>query len=309
MRRDLDGLQVIAHALTGLRWSPHKELRVDAGVRFDLIHIKVTDHLQDDTSGQGTLPVVSPRFTTRWRPYQTWSLFFAYGRGYRPPEARAFSSFEASRTGIGEEIFVGADPIATVSDALELGTRWDPVDWLGVNLSGFATFIERESIFDHVSGLSLELNGTQRLGGELVLSSTPLPWLTLSADLTLVDASFTESGNRVPMAPWLVSGMRATVTHDSGFRAGFRVLTVAPRPLPHGATGATLVMTDATLGYRWRALRLDLELENILNRQLREGEYHYASHWQPGEPASQIPVLHTTAGSPFNARLTLGVLF
>ena len=68
-------------------------------------------------------------------------------------------------------------------------------------------------------------------------------------------------------------------------------------------------MTDATLGYHWRWLRLDLEVENVLNQQLREGEYHYASHWRPDEPASEIPVLHTTAGPPLNARLTLGVLF
>ena len=60
----------------------------------------------------------------------------------------------------------------------------------------------------------------------------------------------------MPRAPWLVLGVRAIATHESGLRAGLRVLTLAPRPLPHGATGATLVMVDATLGYHWRWLRL-----------------------------------------------------
>jgi len=308
-RRALDGLQLIAHGFAGLRWSPVEQVRVDAGARVDVIHVAVTDRLEDDARGEDTLVVASPRVTARWRPVDEWRLFLAYGRGFRPPEARAFSSFDPGRAGIGEELFTGGEPTATVSDAIEIGTRWDPAAWFGVSLSGFATFIERESIFDHVSGVNLELNGTRRLGGELVLYSNPLPWLSLSADLTMVDARFSESGNRVPLAPWLVSGVRAVATHESGFRAGLRVLTVAPRPLPHGATGATLVMTDATLGYHWRWLRLDLEVENVLNRELREGEYHYASHWRPGEPASEIPVLHTTAGPPFNARLTLGVLF
>ena len=308
-RRDLDGVQLIPHAFAGVRWSPVEQVRIDAGSRVDLIHVGVTDRLDADARGEDTLVVASPRVTARWTPLDDWRLFLAYGRGFRPPEARAFSSFDPGRAGIGEEVFTGGEPTATVSDAIELGTRWEPAAYFGVGLSGFATFIERESIFDHVSGVSLELNGTRRLGGELVLSSSPVPWLRLTADLTWVDARFSESGNRVPLSPWLVSGVRAVVTSNSGLRAGLRVLTVAPRPLPHRATGATLVMTDATLGYRWRGLRLDLELENVLDRPLREGEYHYASHWRPGEPASEVPVLHTTAGAPFNARLTLGVLF
>ena len=85
------------------------------------------------------------------------------------------------------------------------------------------------------------------------------------------------------------------------------MLTVAPRPLPNGATGTTLLMTDATLGYRWRRLRIDLEIENLLNRRLREGEFHYASDWRPDAPSSALPALHTAAGPPLNARLTLGV--
>jgi hypothetical protein len=70
-----------------------------------------------------------------------------------------------------------------------------------------------------------------------------------------------------------------------------------------------LLLTDATLGYHWAWLRVDLELENFLGLRLREGEYHYASHWRAGEPASQIPVLHYVAGPPFNARLSVTAVF
>lgn len=308
-RRDLSGLQAIYHGVAGLRFAPFQKFRLDLGARLDLVHVRVLDHLEDGSGGDDLLPAVSPRATARWQPLKAWRLFLSYGRGFRPPEARAFSSFEASREGVGDDVFVGGGPTLVVSDALEAGTRWDPASWFGVSLSGFATRIERESLFDHVSGTSLELNGTRRLGAELVLYSDPLPWLNLSADMTVVDARFVESGNQVPLAPSLVSGVRGVVTHESGFRAGLRVLTVAPRTLPHGARGATLVMTDATLGYHWDVFRLDLELENVLNRALREGEYHYASHWRRGSPVSEIPVLHTTAGPPFNARLTLGAAF
>ena len=197
----------------------------------------------------------------------------------------------------------------TFADSLELGTRWQPHSAFGARLSVFGTFIERESVFDHVSGLNLELNSTRRLGTELDLQWAPLDWLKVVGDLTYVDARFGTSGNPVPLAPWLVGGLRAIATHDSGLHAGLRFLGLAPRPLPHGARGAPLTMLDATAGYRWRWLSVDLELENVLNQRIREGEYHYASDWRRGGPTSALPVLHYVAGPPFNGRLSLSVFF
>src|SRR5690606_10025353 len=95
----------------------------------------------------------------------------------------------------------------------------------------------RESVFDHVSGLTLALNGTRRVGGELVLRARLSSWLRLVGDLTAVDARFVESGKRVPFAPRLTAGARALAAHPSGVRAGLRFLAVAPRPLPYGAHG------------------------------------------------------------------------
>ena len=308
-RRDLSATQLIAHALVGLRWNPVQSLHVDVGARVDMHYVHTTDHLAADLENSEILVVASPRATLRWKPHKAWGIFLAYGRGFRPPEARAFSAFTPTQTGLANEVTSGGSPNATVSDAVELGFRWEPGAWLNLRLTGFATFIARATLFDHVSGVNLELNGTRRLGGELVVSTQPLPWLRLSADLTIVDARFVESGNQVPFAPWLVSGVRASVDHESGFRAGLRLLAVAPRPLPNDARGATLLMLDMTVGYQWRWLQVSIELENVLNRELREGEYHYASHWQQGQTASQVPVLHTTAGPPFNARFTVGVQF
>lgn len=309
-RRSLSGVQLGAHAYAGLGWKVElgdaSSFRVDAGARVDLVHVDVTDHL-GDVEGGDTLAALSPRASLRWTPLEALSLFAAYGRGVRPPEARAFSGFDASREGLSEERYVGDEgPSLTTSDAVELGLTWSPGLELQVSLSGFATFIERESVFDHVSGTNLELNGTRRLGGELAIAAMPLPWLRLHADLTLVDARFAESGNPVPLAPWLVGAFEALVISADGFTAGLRLQGVAPRTLPHGATGATLLSLDASLGYRWRWLSLSLEVENVLDRRSREGEYHYASHWRPGSPASELPAMHFVGGSPLDARLTMG---
>ena len=197
----------------------------------------------------------------------------------------------------------------TRSDAVELGTRVAASKYLGIVATGFATFIAHEAVFDHVSGLNLELNRTRRLGAELDLHSDPTSWLALEADVTIVDARFVDSGNPIPFAPWLAGGFRAMVTHPSGFRAGLRFFGLAPRPLPHGAKGAAMAMLDATLGYYWEHFHLDLAVENVLNRHIRAGEYHYASDWDPSDGASQIPVLQTIAGPPLNARLGVTVVY
>lgn len=307
--RSLDGLQTLASALAGVWWSPIDALQIAAGTRFDMTHVSVRDRLDNGRVSSKSLFAVSPRVTAEWHAAETWRLFAAYGRGFRPPEARAFTAYRPARTGISDDLYDGGVPRMTVADSLELGTHWVPCRYVGARLSGFATLIERESVFDHVSGINLELNSTRRLGVEVELTSNPFAWLMLSADVTYVDARFVNSGNPVPLAPQLVGGFRAVATHDSGWRGGMRFTGLAARPLPHGARGATLTMLDATAGYRWGRFSVDLELENLFNQKIREGEYHYASDWQRGGTTSSIPVIHYVAGPPFNARLSVTAVF
>jgi iron complex outermembrane recepter protein len=193
----------------------------------------------------------------------------------------------------------------------EIGAHVLPDARVSANVAGFATLLARESVFDHVSGLNLELNGTRRLGGEAVVTLLPTHWLRLSADVTAVDARFRSSGRRVPFAPWLSAGGRALLTHPSGVRAGVRFAALAPRPLPHGARGEALYMLDASVGYRVGWFDAQLACENLLFRELREGEYHFASHWsaRDGDTRSFVPTSQIVAGPPFNARLTLSATF
>lgn len=307
--RDLAGLQVLPGARLGIEWRAASWWRLAAGTRIDLAHSAVRDGSDADASGGGTLVAISPRITSQWRLRPGLRLFAAYGRGFRPPEARSFTSFTPDRTGIAQDLYDGGAPRMTEVDSVELGIRWTPHRLLSARLATFATHVERESIFDHVSGLNLELNRTRRLGSELELSSRPLDWLSFQADLTYADARFIDSDNRVPHAPSWVAGLLAIATHPSGWRGGLRFTGIAPRPLPHGARGGTFVQLDATAGYRQRVLDFGLELENVLFQQLREGEYHYASAWNRGGAVSALPVTHFVAGPPFNVRLTIAVTF
>jgi outer membrane receptor protein involved in Fe transport len=309
VERALDGMQTISSVLGSFRLRPTDSLSVSLGGRLDAVQVLALDRVVESSSDAGMLFAASPRLTAAWEVYDPWQLFLSYGRGFRPPEARAFSSYEPGRTGISEELYDGGRPSMTLSDAFELGTRIKTSKFLMITASGFATFIAHEAVFDHVSGLNLELNGTRRLGAELDLRSNPTSWLLLQADATVVDARFVQSGHPVPFAPWLSGSLLAVVTHPLGWRAGLRFFGMAPRALPHGARGAPMARLDATLGYHWDHFHLDLAVENVLNRRIREGEYHYASDWDPTDGASQIPVLHTVAGPPLNARLGFTVVY
>jgi hypothetical protein len=157
--------------------------------------------------------------------------------------------------------------------------------------------------------VNLELNATRRIGAELEISCRPAGWLELRGFATLVDARFVESGSFVPLSPRQTAGFNVIAAGELGPRAGLRGMLVGPRPLPHGARGSLLTVLDATLGWYWQRVRVEVELENVLDLELREGEYHFASHFLGDGPASEIPVSQFVAGPPFNARASATLSF
>jgi iron complex outermembrane receptor protein len=306
--RDLSGVQALGHASLGFTLRPLDSVRLDAGARADLAHLAAQDNLVRQT-GSGTLVAVSPRGIIEWRVAQPVRLFGAYGRGFRPPELRAFSGFEPETLGLTEQLYQGGEPRMTVADSFEVGARLSPHRTVTASVSGFATMIQAENVFDHVSGTNVELNATRRLGTEIAVRYRPKEWLLVAADTTYVDARFVESRSLVPFAPRLVGGLRSVVTSSNGWVGGVRFFAVAPRPLPHGVTGGTWTQLDATAGRHFETWRIDLEVENLLGQRIRQGEYHFTSHWERGAPASNLPSLHYFAGPPMNARLTVSADF
>lgn len=301
--RSLEGWQHLFHGFAGFEYQSENDLRLAAGGRLDMAYVDARDRVAG-TAQSKPLIAVSPRVTAEWGVSPQTRVFAAYGRGFRPPEARGFSSYRPPQTGIGEDLYTGGGPAMTVADSGEVGVRLQANRYVGGSLAAFGTWIARESIFDHVSGINLELNSTRRLGGELQLHSNPVDWLLLMADVSAVDARFQRSGAPIPLAPWLTGGVRAIISHSGGLRAGIRFFGLAPRDLPHGATGSALAFLDFTAGYQLGAWGFDLEVENVFDAQLREGEYHYGSDWQ-ASPRSQIPAVHYIAGPPLNARASL----
>lgn len=307
--RDLTGTQLLGALQLGLRYHPRPWLSLQGGGRLDLTHFDVQDQLAPERSGAQTRALVSPRLTAMFSLPRGVSLFAAYGRGVRPPEARAVTNPERPRAGVDLSEYRGGSVQLSAADAGELGLRWRHGGLLEIGAAGFATYMNNEVVFDHVSARNVELNSTLRLGAEASLRLTPLRSLELLADATYVDARFLETHNPVPGAPRFLASLSGTFQHPSGVRAGGRLLYLAPRPLAYGATAGGFLTLDLLVAYRSGPVQLDLQIENVTNASWREGEFHFASRFDTTKPPSYLPVLHYAAGPPLNARAGVSLIF
>lgn len=269
-----------------------------AGARADGMLVDANDRLDVDRSGRGHVGAVSPRAAIAWRSEQG-SISVAAGQGVRPPEARAFTR-RASRENMDTTIYDGGEAEITKADAVELGgeRRWARV---AVGVTGFATRIDRESIFDHVSGVNALRDGSRRFGVEAFVEARPRPWLALRGDATFVDARFVVTGNPVPGAPrWLAS---AEARFDRGpWSAGLAGRFLGARPLIHGARAAASTVLDAVGAWSWGRWTFEAQIDNVTGTNWNEGEFHFASRWDLSLPASELPRVHISPGRPFGVR-------
>lgn len=174
--RELGADQGGAHASLGLRGGIGKSLRAELGGRLDAVWIRADDRLDAMATASETAAVLSPRGTVSWWVLPSTSVYAAYGRGLRPPEARSITRPETPPTDADVTRFEGGEPRFTTSDAVELGgrTRHEAVSF-GASL--FGIWISNEMVFDHISGANLARNATRRLGAEIDVEVAPRDWI------------------------------------------------------------------------------------------------------------------------------------
>lgn len=275
------------------------------GARLDAMQVTARDGLDPERSGAGKVGAVSPRLAIAWRT-ERGSLSVAAGRGQRPPEARAFTR-RSSREGLDTVVYDGGDAALTAADAVEAGGELK-LSRVTFGATGFATWIDRESVFDHLSGTSAQIDGSRRLGTEVFVEASPVSWLALRGDVTAVDARFEVTGNPVPGAPRLLATAEARVELQP-FSAGLAGRYLGSRPLAHGATAASSTVVDAVGNYTLGRWSFQVQVDNLLGTQWNEGEYNFASHWDVSAPKSELPRVHISPGRPFGVRAGATVEF
>jgi iron complex outermembrane recepter protein len=309
--RALAGRQATAGARLGAAWRHGGWLRLEGGLRAQAFLFDVTGENPGEAPSAGSDASFAwlPRLQAQLYPHPAAGVLLAYGRGVRPPEARAVLARPAQTGDVDLSTYRGGSPRPALSDDLEAGLRLRPAEGVDLGIGAFGVFIAREQIFDHLAGTNLELNATRRLGLEADATVRPLPWLALRADVTAVSARFVKSSRPVPGAPTLFGAIEAHAEHASGLSGGGRFFAVAPRPLAHGARGGGLSMVDAMLMYRRAAWEVSLQVENLLGARLREGEFNHASWFDRNEARSLLPRVHYAAGPPRTVRAGVAARF
>jgi hypothetical protein len=300
--RMLDAATSSGAVWAGLEWQ-RGHWTATAGARGDALFVEATDKLDPTRSGAGSVGLVTPRGAIAYRT-ERYSVSFGAGRGVRPPEARAFTQ-RASTENMDATVYDGGDAAITAATALELGgdVHIGPVR---LGATGFATWIDRESVFDHISGVNALKDGSRRFGTELFVEARPVSWLGLRGDATLVDARYDVTNNPIPGAPRMLASVEARA-EQGPFAGGVAGRFLGPRPLLDGATAASATVVDALGTYTRGRYQLSLQIDNVLGMDWNEGEYNFASYWDASTPRSEIPRVHISPGRPFGVRAGLTV--
>ncbi|MEL6348519.1 MAG: TonB-dependent receptor plug domain-containing protein [Myxococcota bacterium] len=227
------------------------------------------------------------------------SGFVSAGRGYRSPNLQGATNSPRA-------------PIALV-DSAEAGLTASPNTWVALRAIGFASRVSDEIVFDHVAGRYLTTGETRRLGADGGVTIHPIPHVRGQLDVTWSDGRYPNTGERIPYAPRLLVSAGAYAERmplprrvaDATLTAGVRGWVLGPRPLPGGFFSDPATVVDLTAAIDWARWRVRCEVDNLLGREWRDGEFVFSSHWDQSTPRSELPVRHITAGTARVARLSL----
>jgi TonB family protein len=211
-----------------------------------------------------------------------------------------------------------ATPFAKVR-ALEAGVAYhrtfDDLD-LSARSVFFQTRVDKDLFFNETEGRNTLANGTTRTGwaGNARVTGA---FADLAASLTLVRATFDDTGLAIPYAPGLVlrgdgalfgslplelDGTRPFGTLGAG------VSYVGPRPLPYAELSDDMLLVDLGASLRFRAFELGVTCTNLLDAEYRLAEYNYASDFHSQDYPTLVASRHFVAGEPRAIYGTLSVI-
>lgn len=276
-------------------------LHVRGGARIEALSFLIDEQLAGTPRREALGFKVAPKATIDWKAVDQLRFFLSYGNGFRSPQAVSLGQGEQS-------------PFTEVHSG-ELGGRLELGRFLRTTVTGFVTYVEEDLIFDHATGQNVFDGPTLRGGGQILLESSPLPFLHATVAATYTRATKPETGDVVPFVPPFV--LRFDVDgHEHvtdlfgsplGVFASFGGSWLPPRPLPFSEESEPILVLETAVGLEYDRFALSVEIYNLLDARYRDAEFVYASDFEQGAGTSMVPARHFTAGRPFTAQATLTV--
>ena len=286
------------------QWAPR--FRTVLGLRGDLYHYDVTGLSDPENGGTRTQEIFSPKLSMIFGPFDQTEVYANAGYGFHSNDGRgATTRFDPST---GEPVSP-VTPLARAK-AAEVGVRSVPIpDWQ-TTVAVWGLDIASELVFSGDAGTTEPSRPSRRYGIEWSNSYRVLPWMSLDADLSLSKARYRDddpAGNLVPGAVQNVVVAGVSVDRIASFFGSVRVRYFGPRPLIEdgSVTSKASTTVSALVGYElMRGLKAQVEVFNILNAQVSDVDYYYASRL-PGEPAAGVDDVHFHPTQPRSARFSL----
>lgn len=260
-----------------MQWG--EKFRSVFGVRMDYYHFDVGGN-DPANSGREDDAMVSPKGSLIFGPWAKTEYYVSGGLGFHSNDGRGVTSPTEP-----------ADPLVRTYGA-EVGVRSTIVPGLQSTLALWWLDIDSELIFVGDAGETEASRPSRRYGVEFANYYTPVPWLTLDADISFSHARFRDnpidavSGERIgrhihgSVESVIAAGVTFQQEGERGFFGGLRLRYFGPRPLieDDSVRSGETVLLSARAGYRFsRNWTLSAEVFNLLDRKDSEIDYYYAS--------------------------------
>jgi len=295
------------YAENEVQWAPW--LRTTGGLRVDGSRYDVTNRLDGRNSGVATAGIVSPKGGAIFGPWHSTELYVNAGTGFHSNSA----------LGTTLRFDVNGDPAEAVTPLVrakgaEVGVRTVAVPHLQSTVSLWTLRLGSELVYNGDIGATEPGPASKRYGIEFANYYSPKPWLIFDGDLSLSRARFAEfnpAGQFVPEAVNTVVSGGASVDNFHKTFGSVRLRYFGPRALVEDdsvrSKATTLVNFEG--GYQFaRALRANLQIYNLLDAQVSDIDYYFASRLQ-GEPIGGVDDIHVHPAVPRTLRVSFVVGF
>ena len=286
-----------------VEWSPW--LRTTVGLRADGSRYDVTNRIDPRNSGTATAGILSPKGTATFGPWRSTEFYVNAGTGFHSNSALGTT---IRYDGSGNP----ADPVTPLVRAkgAEVGVRTVAVPHLQSTVSLWALRLGSELVYNGDIGATEPGPSSKRYGVEFANYYSPKPWLVFDGDVSWSRARFSEfneAGPYVPEAVDVVVSGGASVDNFHRTFGSLRLRYFGPRALveDNSVRSEATTLLNAEGGYQvLKALRLNVQIYNLLDAEVSDIDYYFASRL-PGEPLGGVEDVHVHPAVPRTLRVSM----
>jgi len=261
------------------RWL--EKFRSIAGLRADFYNFNVKSHTLSANSGSQSAALLSPKLSLIFGPWFKNEWFINLGYGHHSNDARG-TTLQIDP--------VNNMPASAVTPLVwsrggEVGMRNQMIEGLTSTFALWWLQMNSELVFVGDAGSTEPTGRSERYGLEWSNYYQVNDWLTLDADLALTRARYTHvpsDQRRIPNSIGRVVSAGAVVKLPYNFFTTLRLRHFGNMPLNEAGrfyAGDTTLL-NWSLGYQYQAVKLELDLFNLLNSKSNDIAYAYESRLQ-----------------------------